>query len=365
MDFYRYIEEILQQCIDFKEIHNNPYDTSKHNGNAGKISILEKILADINKSDKQDTDSIDENNDDIYDQAEEELEEEARLEKLYKLKGSVGDGGDNFKDSVIFVQSLLNRHGASLGVDGDSGGKTIKAIKKFQKTKVGTETGLVEPVSDTFKALLSKPDKVVEGQEEIVTGLGVSGKLGNVIYNKGKYIISTPPDAEGAYPLVLLFSGKGQNASSLMKYVPDIYFLKAIMVFSPPKETYSNAAAAFQPLLTDNNLSVASVSICGFSLGGQAAYNSYADATKAVGLIDPTTYYKNLNQIDSKAVLSCNPNIWGFSAKKPGKKDYLVKHCLEDAVKIANDKGGHGEIRKIPHGKFPQFFLSKFMSKLI
>lgn len=281
------------------------------------------------------------------------------------IKKSVGKGGANEKSDVLLVQSLLNRHGAKLGVDGDCGAKSITAIEKFQQEKLGTSTGLIEPDSPTMKALLEKPDKVVEGEEEIVTKLGATGKLGNTITNKGAYIISTPPNANGSYPLVLLFSGKGQNASTLLGQVPDVYYTSAIMVFSGPSGSFAAAQPIFQAVLKEKNISATTISICGYSLGGQAAYKSYGSATKAVGLIDPTTYYKNLAQIDSKAVLSCNPPIWGFSANKPKEPNYKVKHCLEDAVKIANQNGGYGETRPVAHGKYPQYFLSKFKSKLI
>jgi peptidoglycan hydrolase-like protein with peptidoglycan-binding domain len=176
--------------------------------------------------------------------------EEATVTDLYKIAGSVGKGGKNDKTDVTLVQSLLNRHSAGLTVDGGYGGKTLAAIEKFQTTNLGEKTGLIEPGSPTFKALLAKPDKAVDGQEEINSGLGAKGKLGNTIIKKGDYIFSIPPNASGALPLLMLFSGLNQNASTLLGQVPDVYYLKAIMVFAGPKGKFTAAQSLYSAVLT-------------------------------------------------------------------------------------------------------------------
>ena len=293
--------------------------------------------------------------------------EEVVTTDLYKISGSVGKGGTNDKTDVTLVQSLLNRHGAGLSVDGGYGGKTLAAIEKFQSAKLGEKTGLIAPSSPTFKALLAKPDKTVEGQEEMNSGLGAKGKLGNTIIKKGDYIFSLPPNAAGALPLLMLFSGLNQNASTLMGQVPDVYYLKAIMVFAGPKGKFTAAQSLYTPVLTENSLSTASISICGYSLGGQAAFDDYGHATKAVGLIDPTTYYDDLAKIDSKAVFSANgkSSAWNWSGKKTGDKNYQCKHARQDGIKTALARGGVGEDTSLAHNVYPQYFLSKFRSKLI
>lgn len=296
-----------------------------------------------------------------------ETNEDAAASDLYTLSDSVGKGGKNNKTDVILVQSLLNRHGAGIGTDGDCGNKTITAIENFQQAKLGSKTGLIESASPTFKALLAKPDKVVAGQEEIISGLGASGKLGNSIIKKGDYVISIPPNALGSYPLMMLFSGLNQNAYTLQGQVPDVYYLKAIVVFSGPNGKFSAAQSLYQPILTEKGLGVASISICGYSLGGQAAFREYGHATKAVGLIDPTTYYGDLAKIDAKAIFSAygNSTAWSWSGKKPGNDDYKCMHARQDGIKTALAKGGVGEDTKVGHGVYPQYFLSKFRSKLI
>ncbi len=303
--------------------------------------------------------------------AEEKTETSSKAEELptdlYKLSGTVGKAGTNNKTDVMLVQSLLNRHGAAIGVDGDCGNKTIKAIENFQEQKKIVLSGLVEPDSSTFKALLAKPDKTVAGSEEINSGLGSSGKLGNTIIKKGEYIFSIPPNAKGSYPLMMLFSGLNQNASSLQGQVPDIYYLKSIVIFSGPAGKYSAAQALWQAELNAKGISASTISICGYSLGGQAAFREYGNATKAVGLIDPTTYYGDLSKIDAKAIFSANgaSAAWDWSAKKPGDPKYLCMHARQDGIKTALSKGGTGEDTKLAHNVYPQYFLSKFKSKLI
>lgn len=290
----------------------------------------------------------------------------------YSLSASVGKAGENKKNDVILVQALLARHGAKIGVDGDCGGKTITAIENFQQEKIGSKTGLIAPGSPTLKALLEKPANLPAGQEEIATGMGASGKLGNSITKSGAYVVSVPPNASGALPLLLLFSGLNQDASSLLAEVPDVYYLKAIMVFSAHQGSFSGAQGVFQPILTAKALTVASVSICGFSLGGQAAFRNYSHATKAVGLMDPTTYYGDLKKIDGKAVFVAKTKNgkalaygWDWSGNKPGDPKYTCQQARADGIDTAKTKGGVGEEASMEHGKFPKYVLSKYKSKFI
>lgn len=71
------------------------------------------------------------------------------------INASVGKGGNNALDDVKVVQSLLNKRGANLVVDGLCGKKTIAVIELLQNKLGIAVTGLVEPNSDTLKGLLS------------------------------------------------------------------------------------------------------------------------------------------------------------------------------------------------------------------
>ena len=80
---------------------------------------------------------------------------------MMKLKGSVGAGGRNEEDDVRLVQSLLNRSLTSveplLKVDGKVGPRTLQAIERFQRTKLGrcSPDRRVDPDGATFAMLAS------------------------------------------------------------------------------------------------------------------------------------------------------------------------------------------------------------------
>lgn len=78
------------------------------------------------------------------------VEEGLEAAKKYRLK--LGAGGakapQGERDAVIWLQTLLNKNGANLLVDGDFGKKTDAAVRDFQRrniNKVGIADGLVGP----------------------------------------------------------------------------------------------------------------------------------------------------------------------------------------------------------------------------
>ena len=90
---------------------------------------------------------------------------EARIAQVEKAKGlaskiisaSVGKGGTNKKEDVILVQTLLNKSGYGLSVDGDCGKKSVTAISDFQSKKVGLAKpdGRIDPGGKTWNTLNS------------------------------------------------------------------------------------------------------------------------------------------------------------------------------------------------------------------
>jgi predicted chitinase len=76
------------------------------------------------------------------------------------ISASVGKGGKNKNADVKIVQALLNeKEKAGLKVDGDCGPKTIAAITKFQKDKVGLASpdGRIDLGGKTWKELTEAP----------------------------------------------------------------------------------------------------------------------------------------------------------------------------------------------------------------
>lgn len=70
------------------------------------------------------------------------------------LTDSVGVDGANLKQDVRRVQMLLKTAGHDPGeVDGVCGGKTIAAIKEFQKEFLPEADGLIETEGPTWRKL--------------------------------------------------------------------------------------------------------------------------------------------------------------------------------------------------------------------
>jgi len=235
--------------------------------------------------------------------------------------------------------------------------------------------GLADSAGVAGRAVASGTDKPSGAPGKGGGIKGKPGKVGNILYDTGKYLISIPPSPAGKFPLVLLFGGT-TGKDPVIKGTPDTYFQKAILVFADSDGTFSTADALLKRLLPETKTEIDSsfISICGYSLGGQAAYRDYGQATKTVGLIDPTTYYKDLKNLDSKAVLSCNPPIWKywqgklFLAGHPDKaksSSYTVEDAQNDAVAIVAKAGGTSETTATPHGNYPNYFLKTFQSNLI
>lgn len=98
------------------------------------------------------------------------------------LHTSVGDGGQNKKVDVVYVQHLLNKQlGAKnqLAVDGFCGRKTISAIVKFQAEVVclSRPDGRVDVVGKTIKEL----EKNKSGYAQVPLSAGVGIKATNVV----------------------------------------------------------------------------------------------------------------------------------------------------------------------------------------
>ncbi len=80
------------------------------------------------------------------------------------LSAPVGENCPNNPDDVTLVQTLLNKQGFKIGIDGKFGDETAKAIADFQiKANLAVKDGVVDPNKNTWKALngaaISKPSK--------------------------------------------------------------------------------------------------------------------------------------------------------------------------------------------------------------
>ena len=74
----------------------------------------------------------------------------------YLLFSKVGDGSEGAAAKT--AQKRLNKHGASLSVDGNFGESSVAALKAFQSSKGLSATGVTDPA--TWLALTTAPKKV-------------------------------------------------------------------------------------------------------------------------------------------------------------------------------------------------------------
>ncbi|HZR18988.1 MAG TPA: hypothetical protein VFE51_16995 [Verrucomicrobiae bacterium] len=195
---------------------------------------------------------------------------------------------------------------------------------------------------------------------------GSPGKFGNRLHQSGNYVASLPADATGTLPLVVIFAGN-TGKSVVIEGTPADYFTKAIVVFGERDGKFSDVSALLKPLLEQSGAKTGSVTICGYSSGGQAAFANYEHADKAVGLIDPNVQKKDFATFDSKTIYSFydpNPDAWNFPAD-PADPSYTVGQARIDAFELVKKAGGYAEKTKQGHAGYPKYFLSTFESKLI
>ena len=287
------------------------------------------------------------------------------LQKFLNLKGKLpkpiaesGEFDRETKDAVVYFQKKMG-----LGVDGIVGQETALALAK-----------LVGSAADAFAKELGKPPAAAveksgdkqEADKKSKMHLGKAGKHGNTEFQSGAYLISLPPNPAGKFPLLVEFAGDTKK-TVMIAATPDSTFKNAIVVFGERNGTFGGLQSTLNEILKENQASFSSVSICGYSSGGQAAFANYGHATKAVGLIDPNIQAKDFGKFDGKAILSINgstADAWPWPAD-PQRKGYTIGQARLDAVDLVKKAGGFSETTSQGHGGYPAYFLKKFEGKLI
>jgi len=283
---------------------------------------------------------------------------------------------------VVTLQKFLNSKGKlpkPIPENGDFGPETKEAVRYFQRKAglkgeldgtVGPETAgalakLVGPSAASFAKEFGEAEDADKKKEQEKAAeesqpkiAGKPGKLGNLEYKSGAYVISIPPNPANTFTLVLVFGGLThippvyEAAMALSDYVKN-----AILVFSEPGGSFSAAQPQLKPLLAQTQTRIGAISVCGYSLGGQAAYRDYGHATKAVGLIDPTTYHGDLAKLDNKAIFSHNPDNWS-------EPKYASIVAAQNEAGTLGTAGVY-EKTSVRHGAYPKYFLDKFAGKLL
>jgi hypothetical protein len=272
---------------------------------------------------------------------------------------------------VKTLQELLNEWGKlpkPIDEDGNFAGGTRDAVKYFQKKArvQEEEEGAVGPktAQALAKAIGSKADSFAKefGEPEAEEAAGSQSKFAE--HEVKGYLVSIPADAGATCPMVVLFAGNN-GKEWLKKQTPANYFKKAILVFGEYNGKFSAFQSGLDKLLEKSKTRIGSISVCGYSAGGQGAFDNYNQATKKVGLIDPTIGSANFKKFDSKTILSIYPNPGAWDFKDPSKKDYTVAQARIDAVELVKKAGGYAETTTTNHYAYPKEFLRCFESKLI
>jgi hypothetical protein len=278
------------------------------------------------------------------------------LQKFLNLKAKlpkpIDENGVFGRETKEAVRNFQKK--AGLKQDGEVGSDTASALAKL----VGTSAASwAKPFGTPAEAEADEEgEKGGDGDTLAAKTHSKPGKFGNLIHDDGNYKISIPPSASGTVPLVVLFAGT--------THIPPVFegasaglFKNAFLVFSEATGNFSEALNKLKPLLDATGARVGSISICGYSLGGIAAFREYGHANKAVGLIDPTTHMGDIAKLDNKAIFSCNPDNWSVP---------LYAKIVEAQIEAGKSgKAGLYERTTIGHGAYPKYFLAKFESSLI
>lgn len=92
------------------------------------------------------------------------------------LSAPVGENCPNNPDDVTLVQTLLNKQGFKIGIDGKFGDETAKAITDFQhKAGLAVQDGVIEPNKNAWKALNGAETKETTSENNNTTAPASSG----------------------------------------------------------------------------------------------------------------------------------------------------------------------------------------------
>jgi peptidoglycan hydrolase-like protein with peptidoglycan-binding domain len=283
------------------------------------------------------------------------------LQKFLNLKGKLpkpieenGDFTSETKEAVRYFQRK-----AGVKPDGEVGPETAAALAKLVGPNASSfvkSFGDLEDKDAKADAKNKEADKESTSPSTKGEAQGTPGKVGNVIHVDGNYKISIPPDPSGTFPMVLIFAGI-THIAPVFDGTPPSYLKDAIMVFSEMGGSFSAAQNLLKPLLDQTKTRIGSISVCGYSGGGLAAFRDYSHGTKAVGLMDPSVRDSDLPKLDSKAIFSCNPDNWSVP-----KYEAIVAAQIEAGK---SGKAGVYERTTIAHAAYPKYFLAKFESSLI
>lgn len=357
-------DEFLQAYKDAEETEKKAFDSANsgyvaeikqsRNWNANHFLPRAEGGNSDNSDDTTDGGTDDQNTDD--NSSDNTTDDSSTPQPSSGLSAAVGKNSLNTPADVKKVQELLNKVKGGLTVDGNIGANTIGAIERYQRSIFnGWSDGVISPSGKTWQNLAAG-----KGNAEVVADSGSTGSGGNKVFYLGNHIASIPSGASGSMHLVVLFGGAAYATPKwMMSETPSEYFSRALVYIVPQRTGIAGARTAYTPFFQGKGITVSSVSICGFSGGGQDIQQA-GGSFKVKGLIDPFTTSGMINGFSagSNVIMEYNTYNWGNPY-------WETKRTLPTLAAKVKNSGGHAEQVSVAHAGFPAHFLKKFANKIL
>lgn len=186
--------------------------------------------------------------------------------------------------------------------------------------------------------------------------------MGNKKTTIKSMIFSIPETKSESYNLLVIFGGLSYaNPEWMYKQIPENILSQNFIVIAPYNLNYLAIKNDIDSFAKDNNFSISSKSIFGFSAGGlQVEKALSAENWKVVGLIDPSIKPEYASLPYGKNVyLLMNIYNWAGTYKS---FDYKKAYSqMKDSIIRG---GGYVEDRKMVHADFPKTFFKQFENKI-
>ena len=199
----------------------------------------------------------------------------------------------------------------------------------------------------------------------IVKMKGKGGNIGekdtpSTDYTKEDYkdYIVTTPNGKKSVNVVIVYGGINYaNPKWMFEQMPKEILLRNLIFIAPYTNSASKVNTDLNSYLKDNNLTKKSLSVIGFSAGGNNAQSSYSDNLRFFGLIDPSTKEEWLNiKFGKNSHMIYNNSNWG---SYPSIKSIQPKI----ASKIDN-AGGKVESVAMSHANIPKYFFNSYANSI-
>lgn len=165
------------------------------------------------------------------------------------------------------------------------------------------------------------------------------------------YVVSKPNGKESVNVVIVYGGINYANPEWMFKQVPKEVLLRNLMFIAPYTTSATQVSKDLDAYLSKNNLEKKSLSVIGFSAGGNNAQSSYSDKLRFFGLIDPSTKEQWLSiNFGKNAHMVYNNSNWG---------SYPSIKSIQPKIASKIDKaGGMVESVDMSHKDIPKYFFN-------